>query len=169
MANAITYRFAADSGQEKHGEFQKTVAGTAGVCLVKTAIDTDAADFGGAITGNILNAAGGSGAAALGSLVSCEAKSLAVFKIEYSASTGTRRFRVVFKDFNATIGYVLRPEIYEPANLGLNGASTPVLATLVTAYFHGEAIIVPCLGMKEATLLLLAGESNTVHAWISAI
>lgn len=171
MANAVVYRYDAPNTEQPHGAIKKTSGATSNVEHLKQCLDADRADFGGGATGNVLNAAGASAVAALGAFIDCEGKSLICFKLEYSANTGTRRFNVVVQDWNATAGLLVRPEVIEPANLALNGSSTPALATLAAAYFHAEAIIVSCLGMKQVTLLLLAGDagSPTVHAWGSAI
>ena len=150
------------SGSESH----VTTTKTAGKCIHYS---NDGEDFnlGGAATGNVLNAAGGSGVAALGEWISVANYQEVQFAIAYSTATGTRRFHVAFQDFNATPGYVFEDVVFAPKNLGIRGDTAIVLAPLAAAYYHGTSIRMPCLGKKLATLLLLPGASGdpTVHAW----
>lgn len=175
MANDVVYRYDAGDSNQPHQTIKPGVGATANQHIQKNSIGADNADFGGGATGNVLNAAGGSGAAALGSFIGCEGKSWMLFKIEYGDATSTRRFRVVAQDFNGTAGSVTLPGTHEPGNTGLKGDTTPPLATLASyppvAYYIGDAIIASCLGWKQMTLLVLADEATAppVHAWGVAV
>lgn len=171
MGNAIVYRYDAGVSEQPHQAITPTVGALANQNVLKNAIGADNLDLGGNATGNVLNGAGLYGVAALGTFVACEGKAWAVFKVEYGGSAGTRRFRVIGQDFNTTAGFAALPGTHEPGNLGLKGDTTPALAALATGYYVGDAIVVPCLGWKQVTLLLLADEQTavTVHAWGAAV
>ncbi len=169
MSRDVTYRYQAPNTEEPHAVLKKTVAGVANTKLLRQALDADAADFTG---GTKILATQGAGPA-LGTFISCDGNSLAYFHVEYSTATAgaVRQFRVVAKDFNATIGYVFpRGAVFSPLNLGWRSDTTPALAPLETNYYHAESIVVPCLGFKEITLVLLDDLTTPlVSVWACAV
>lgn len=157
---AVTFVLRASAGSEKHVATLKNTDNY----LIHYALDGDRADFGGSATGTVFNAAT---AGVIGTFLDCTDKQSMLFKIEYSTS-GTRRFRVVFKDFNATIGYVIPATVYQPENTGLVNAT---LGILKSTYQHATGIVVSCIGFKEATLQLIDDglTSPAVSAWGIAV
>lgn len=162
MSYTDIFRSDPGSGQAHHG-ISRPIGGTTRSALAHGLLH-DAADFGAGATGNVLNAAT---ADALGSFIDCDGKTQVVFKLEFSA-LGTRQFRVMFKDTNATPLYWLGGT-YTASAVGV-ADGVGAAATRVSTYFHADGLLVPCFGFKTVTLWLLDGLSApTVHAWGVAV
>lgn len=162
MGNGVAYRYDAPNTEQAFDVILPSVGAESGRRIEKFARDSDRVDFGGSATATVHNAQATDGTNdVLGAFVTCEGYSELVFKVEYSAAGDPRRFRAVAKDFNATIGYLVLPTLYVPANTGILNA---FLGTLGSSYVHGEAIVVSCLGYKAMTLIMLADGLTTPAA-----
>lgn len=155
------YTDGASSTQNQHVDARSVAGSSADVVKVQ---DTGGRlDFGGGSTGNAIN---GGSAGSISSAISCDGFESIVLKIETSKAGPSMKLRVWRGDANATQGWSRGANIDVNTSNVQGGGNYP--ASLATAYYYAEEIVVPTYGAKDFKIEISNLGNGVAHVWAAA-